>query len=286
MRRGNPMEAPKTGKPHGASAQCGAATRSGGRCNNAAGWGTDHPGSGRCKLHGGKGGRPVTTGNYSRYSVIRSQAAAALREHFEADPDPLNLVPDVLELRVRIAEFCNRYDETTEALLAWHASFSPPFSEAMQAYYTAAHQWQADYTAWKAEWESYREAVEATQGHYRLGWPEPPPLSAFPEPPLPPEPLHFEGKPRRVIDILSASRFLGEIGAMVERIRRSDMERGISLIDVNAILKRHAEELLAAASETLSDERTRNAFLDAVAARWDAVPIAVDRTRYHGGQRP
>lgn len=33
---------------------CGAKTRSGGSCRRPAGWGTDHAGSGRCKLHGGK----------------------------------------------------------------------------------------------------------------------------------------------------------------------------------------------------------------------------------------
>lgn len=33
--------------------RCGGATRAGGSCTQAAGWGTDHPGFGRCKLHGG-----------------------------------------------------------------------------------------------------------------------------------------------------------------------------------------------------------------------------------------
>lgn len=32
---------------------CGAKTRSGGLCRHERGWGTDHPGIGRCKLHGG-----------------------------------------------------------------------------------------------------------------------------------------------------------------------------------------------------------------------------------------
>lgn len=32
---------------------CGARTRGGGNCRRPAGWGTDHPGVGRCKLHGG-----------------------------------------------------------------------------------------------------------------------------------------------------------------------------------------------------------------------------------------
>jgi hypothetical protein len=36
------------------SRYCGAKTRSGGSCKRPAGWGTDHVGTGRCKLHGGK----------------------------------------------------------------------------------------------------------------------------------------------------------------------------------------------------------------------------------------
>lgn len=35
------------------TAHCGAKTRSGGRCKKPAGWGTSHPGEGRCRLHGG-----------------------------------------------------------------------------------------------------------------------------------------------------------------------------------------------------------------------------------------
>lgn len=34
-------------------ASCGAKKRQGGRCSMAAGWGTNHPGIGKCKLHGG-----------------------------------------------------------------------------------------------------------------------------------------------------------------------------------------------------------------------------------------
>lgn len=36
-----------------AGAQCGAKKRGGGKCSLAPGWGTNHPGTGRCKLHGG-----------------------------------------------------------------------------------------------------------------------------------------------------------------------------------------------------------------------------------------
>lgn len=36
-----------------ADGKCGAETRGGGMCGQAAGWGTEHPGWGSCKLHGG-----------------------------------------------------------------------------------------------------------------------------------------------------------------------------------------------------------------------------------------
>lgn len=46
--------------------KCGAKTRSSGGhpCRLPAGWGTDHPGEGRCKLHGGKSTGPKKHNNY------------------------------------------------------------------------------------------------------------------------------------------------------------------------------------------------------------------------------
>lgn len=37
---------------------CGSKKKSGGKCGRPAGWGTSHPGSGRCKLHGGSSTGP------------------------------------------------------------------------------------------------------------------------------------------------------------------------------------------------------------------------------------
>ena len=46
-------------KPHdGTKNICGAKTRAGTPCQQKAGWGTDHVGKGRCKLHGGKSTGP------------------------------------------------------------------------------------------------------------------------------------------------------------------------------------------------------------------------------------
>jgi hypothetical protein len=50
MEQGTAMENRKRALP---ANQCGARTRSGDECRKSAGWGTPHPGRGRCSLHGG-----------------------------------------------------------------------------------------------------------------------------------------------------------------------------------------------------------------------------------------
>jgi hypothetical protein len=47
-------------KVHDNKKKCGAKKKSGGTCGRPAGWGTDHPGTGRCKLHGGASTGPKT----------------------------------------------------------------------------------------------------------------------------------------------------------------------------------------------------------------------------------
>jgi hypothetical protein len=41
----------------------------------------------------------------------------------EADEDPLNILPEIAALRALFQEFIERYDEQTEALIAWHLSW-------------------------------------------------------------------------------------------------------------------------------------------------------------------
>lgn len=89
-------------------------------CKSIAGRGTDHPGKGRCKNHGGA--TPVRSG---LYSVIRRPRIAELIAHFETAEDPLSTFPELFAGRALFTDWVERYDEITGALLAWHASFSP-----------------------------------------------------------------------------------------------------------------------------------------------------------------
>lgn len=97
---------------------CGAKTKGGTACKRPAGWGTDHAGQGRCKLHGGAS--PIKHG---RYSKIKREPIRRLIEDYEADPDPLNVLPEIAAARALFQDYLERYDEWREALLAWHESY-------------------------------------------------------------------------------------------------------------------------------------------------------------------
>lgn len=106
---------------------CGAATRSGKPCQRPAGHGTNHPGEGKCKLHGGA--TPVKHGRYAR---IQRERIRQLIDEFASDPDPLNLLPELELLRALIIDFVERYDENAEALLRWNRTFDRNYRAARE----------------------------------------------------------------------------------------------------------------------------------------------------------
>jgi hypothetical protein len=85
---------------------CGAKTRAGTPCKQKAGWGTDHVGEGRCKLHGGKGsGRPIIHG---RYSFKHKESLREKQRIFLNDPDAGNLLPELALLRALLQDYLDR----------------------------------------------------------------------------------------------------------------------------------------------------------------------------------
>jgi hypothetical protein len=58
-----------------------------------------------------------------RYSKLKSDRFRNLIEQHEADGNPLDILPELAAARAVFEDFVNRYDEYTNALLAWHKSF-------------------------------------------------------------------------------------------------------------------------------------------------------------------
>lgn len=91
--------------------KCGGLKRDGSSCAQVAGWGTDHVGEGRCKLHGGASLKGADHPNFKhgRYGKVIPQK---IRERLDisADGDPLDILPELELQRALLAEYVSRFD--------------------------------------------------------------------------------------------------------------------------------------------------------------------------------
>lgn len=85
---------------------CGAKAKSTGKlCQKPAGWGTDHPGVGKCKLHGGA--TPIKHGLYSQYTNHR---LAAVIDKLSEDEELLNLRKTIAMQQALIIDILNKVE--------------------------------------------------------------------------------------------------------------------------------------------------------------------------------
>lgn len=207
------MTAPASAIVHDSAAgaadprHCGGRKRQGeGTCTRPAGWGTDHVGVGPCKLHGGN-----NRVKHGRYSRIKRSALRHLIAEYEADPDPLNILPELAAERALFVDFIQRYDAWRAALLAWHASdlgsnrpMRPDKVAALKRILTDYEAERADEAGESAEDLPQQERELLADAREVLAW-----LAREPE-----------GKPREVLDLADAYKIVAEITKIVERIER------------------------------------------------------------------
>jgi hypothetical protein len=223
------------------AAFCGAKTRKGSSCSKAAGWRTPPPGQGRCYLHGG-----LTPIKHGRYSTIKRERIRDLIAAHEADEDPLNIFPEIAALRALFQEFIERYDEQTEALIAWHLSWQltkrPLPEDKVMAFEAIVEEWENNLaemgesatTKQASDAESARAFIELLRG------------------------ASSESKPRSVLDLTDAYRVLGEIGKMVERVEKARSANAISRPDLNRIM----QEMWRSVDARVPDDATKAAIRD------------------------
>lgn len=99
---------------------CGAKTRSGTPCTQVAGWGTQHVGVGRCKLHGGAS--PIKHGRRSRYTTAYRPVQQILEQlERESVEEQMDILPEARLIRALAQHFVQRHTEIVGALLDWNA---------------------------------------------------------------------------------------------------------------------------------------------------------------------
>lgn len=184
-------------------------------CRAIAGTGTDHPGEGRCRFHGGNA--TVTTGKFvvTRYANLENKRIRELYEQREQDTDPLNLLPEVALLRAVVHDFIERNDAFQEMLLAWYQSWSAgkqPSPGQIRAFGRVIDEYEDMLRAREAEDSSPEMRDLAMARLY---------LKALDE-------LEENPKPRKVLDITVASKLLVDISAIVSRIEKSRSENAMS----------------------------------------------------------
>lgn len=248
------MHDPSPQKPH---ALCGAKTRSGKPCKHEAGKRTDHPGQGKCWLHGG-----ATPIRHGRYSTVKRPRIRELLDQFENDPAPLDMLPEVTLLRALILDFIERWDEYADLTARWHALYSTAYAEAL------------------SDW---REKV--TDMLDDGGWRD---VEVTDLPPVP-DPLDYEiGKPRQTLDITAAAGLVDKVGAMIDRIEKQKREGAITLETLDRVLEQLGMEVVHALSEEVSDGPTRTKVLAAIERRWNGVRVDPTSARQGitGSSRP
>ncbi|MFW5987868.1 MAG: hypothetical protein ACOCQA_00345 [bacterium] len=86
---------------------CGAKTKGSGEpCQKPAGWGTDHVGVGKCKLHGGAS--PIKHGFYSKYTNHR---LAETIDELSENEDLLNLRKTIAMQQALILDLLDKIEE-------------------------------------------------------------------------------------------------------------------------------------------------------------------------------
>ena len=180
-------------------------------CGHPAGHRTDHQGEGACWLHGGR--NIIKSG---RYSTIKRTRVAELIEEMEETEEPLNTMPEVAATRALLVDYIERYDAFTEALIAWHMSYTAGV-ETPRLFASLEHlleMMEANFT--EAELKrnkSYQVCVKAV--------------------------IAFKGanpKPIQILDVADAVRYLSEVTKMVERIGKSMSLNAVSRRDFQRIM--------------------------------------------------
>ena len=226
---------------HDKPQHCGSKARHGGVCKRPAGWGTQHAGEGRCKLHGGN--TPIKHG---RYSTVRRESIRLLIEKHEADPDPLNVLPELAAARALFQDFIDRYDQWAAALIAWHESYRAGAKPISQDRILALGQLLDEYEALIGT----EDMTEKQEGDLKYARETVEALGAA-----------TDGKPVQILDVADAYRILETISKMVKRVEDVRAANAVSRADLIRIMTEMGRVVQAHVRDETIQQKIRDGWL-------------------------
>lgn len=141
----------------------------------------------------------------------------------EADPDPLNILPELAAARAIFIDWYERYDEWREAILAWHADWQlqrrPLPADLLEAFGNVVDEYEIRLRESAEPTERQLSDIAAARKfmNYMRGQ----------EPAV---------RPREILDSSAAMQHVDIITKIVERIERIRAENAISRKDLNRLL--------------------------------------------------
>lgn len=225
--------------------QCTATSkRTGQRCSNPAVTGFNV-----CRVHGAgnkkkPGGRPATHGRYSR---LKREALRSLIEEYEQDPDPLNILPELAAARALFQDFTDRYDEFTEAIVAWHQSYQagnrPIDKYKVEAFIEVIDQYEEVIRSEDDLTERQQKTLAIAREFVKAAKQE------------------AGTKPIQILDISDAYRILREITAIAGRIEKVRAQNAIPRDDLYRVLKEMARTVETFISDPALLQRIKESWL-------------------------
>lgn len=182
-------------------------------CGARAGSGTDHVGVGRCSIHNGGGENRVVHGQRRRYP-LQTPRIGELLEHHAADPDPFNVREELDLARSVLQDWIERYEDNTEALLAWHASFKLRHGPVAPEKEEALRRVLDEYQELQEGRDGLTEKQAADLALARAY------VDALSAPPV--------ERPRKVLDVSASQQLIGEVTRIVERVENARAKNAIT----------------------------------------------------------
>jgi hypothetical protein len=233
--------------------ECGAKTKGGTLCKRKP------LKNGRCKHHGG-----LSDGSgmlkHGRYRDIQNPRIQELLNRYAQDDEPLKIQDELFLARALLTDYVERYNVMTEGLQRWHGSFQEDYLEARQRWLRDIQNRTEPITDKLESWITdvfddlqargmMEKGLEISlEGHLNklreLAAKNKARKLDFPDCP---DPLEFEKKPRQLLDIADAIRYIDTITKIVERVEVIRMTQMLSIPLFNFV----TESMSNAASKVL-----------------------------------